>query len=221
MFCHKDLHFVLKLKIWLVTWTYYWCFRLALHCFFEHLPWPAQHFCYYSLALSLTISIGHYALFAQKNCFFRTKNFRKFGTKLYFKQRSKKFSEVWTHKFFKTSSVLLFSRFSWTTYILWNGIIGLEICTSSRKFTGTTGNTVRKNPVGFRSVMLLSFLCLVIETKLLKISGLNLILKTRKMKTCLPSLKSSFDKKQKSQVIYKISLRGVNFTCEWERNLIT
>ena len=51
-----------------------------------------------------------------------------------------------------------------------------------------------------------------LKQKLQKISRLNVIFTTRKLKTCVPSLKSSFDKDLKSHVVYEISCSGCEST---------
>ena len=48
--------------------------------------------------------------------------------------------------------------------------------------------------------------------KIRKVAEINVIYTTRKLKTCLPTLKSAFDKSLKSHVVYEITCCGCNST---------
>ena len=52
----------------------------------------------------------------------------------------------------------------------------------------------------------------LLAAKVRLISGEQMIFTTRKMKTCLPSLKTSFARELRSKVVYKLSCSGCNTT---------
>ena len=55
-------------------------------------------------------------------------------------------------------------------------------------------------------------LCFGHKENLPKLTQVTVIYTSRKMKTCLPSLKSSFDQHPKSHVIYEITCSECDFT---------
>ena len=52
----------------------------------------------------------------------------------------------------------------------------------------------------------------LLAAKVRQISGAQIIFTTRKLKTCLPSLKTSFARELRSKVVYKLTCSGCNFT---------
>ena len=50
----------------------------------------------------------------------------------------------------------------------------------------------------------------LLASKVRQISGAQIFLTTRKLKTCLPSLKTSFARELRSKVMYKLTCSGCN-----------
>ena len=56
--------------------------------------------------------------------------------------------------------------------------------------------------------------------RLIKLSNIHIIFTTRKLRTCLPTLKSPFDKNLKSHVVYKVTCSSI-YVGQTSRHVIT